>query len=121
MSTPASSEMARLIEAAEQHGFALPRCNACGHRFYPPQSWCPECLAPEIEYVADRGHATVLSMIRIHRSLENEWRGRLPVYVACVRTDSGVSLFAIAEGNLPTGTPVTVRPRDNLFHADVRS
>ncbi len=117
MTTAISSDMLLLKESAERHGFALPQCRSCAHRFYPPQSWCPQCLAPDVDYPSDPGRGTVLSMTCIHRSLDPTWTDRLPALVACVRTDSGVSLFAMAERALPTGSPVVVRWRDCLFHA----
>ncbi len=108
MSIPVSAAMAGLREAAGSQGFALPKCTACGHRFYPPQSWCPRCLAPSIQFPKESGHATVLSTIRVHRSLDASWATRTPVYVSCVNTDLGVSVFALADVVLPKGTPVAL-------------
>lgn len=113
MSAGISFEMAGMKEAAKGHGFAVPQCAACGHCSYPPQSSCPECLAPETNYIPDGGNGSILSTTRVHRSVDGV-RG-LPLCVACVRTASGVSLFALAAADLPAGSPVKVRVHDDLF------
>lgn len=126
MSSYVSAEMARLYDTAERHGFALPECTACGHCFYPPQSWCPQCLAPDIHNLVDGGYARVLSTICIHRTLDAAWAAWVPVYVACISTDSNVSLFALADSDLPSGTPVTVHLQkhasgERLFYITARN
>lgn len=45
-----------------------------------------------------------------------DFPARLPVNVVCVRTASGISLFSLANRDLPAGTAVAVRWRDGLFH-----
>lgn len=94
--------------ATPHGGLALPYCPACGHRFYPPQRYCPQCLHGHVEYRPDSGAAVVLSMTRLHHTLDPAVQRQLPVHVASVRTDSGVTLFALAEHMLPRGARVTV-------------
>lgn len=113
-----SDAMKALLQAAGADGFALAACRACGHRFYPPQSFCPACLGPEVEARADPGHATVLSTTRLHRTLDPALADRLPLHVACVRTEAGPSLFAMADALLAPGTPVRLRVRSELIHAE---
>lgn len=103
-----SASMLNLLAAARPGGFAVAYCPACGHRFYPAQSWCPQCLASGVEYAADTGAATVVSMTELRISFDPAWKSRLPVFVACVRTASGVSLFALADRSLAAGTPVRI-------------
>ncbi len=103
-----------MAEATPAGCLALPSCPACEHRFYPPQRYCPQCLHGRIEYRPDSGAAVVLSMTRLHSTLDPDFQGRLPVHVAAVRTDSGVTLFALADEMLQPGTRVTVcLDRDN--------
>ncbi|MGJ7498095.1 Zn-ribbon domain-containing OB-fold protein [Variovorax sp. RT4R15] len=115
-----SNAMKALIDAAQITGFALPRCRACGHRFYPPQSFCPRCLASEIEYVPDSGDAVVLSTTRLHRTFDAAWTGALPVHIASVNAAGQLALFVIVDRMLPAGTQVRIQLRHGLFHAEVR-
>ncbi|MGJ7504034.1 MULTISPECIES: Zn-ribbon domain-containing OB-fold protein [unclassified Variovorax] len=120
MVTTSSNAMKALIDAAQATGFAVPRCGACGHRFYPPQSFCPHCLAPEIEYVPDSGDAIVLSTTRLHRTFDPAWTAALPVHIASVKTAAQLSLFVTVDRMLPVGTQVRIHLRHGLFHAEVR-
>lgn len=119
MSTPSSPEMARLLDAIERFGFAVPYCRVCDRLHYPPQSWCPHCLAPGIDFRPDTGRAIVLSTIAVHRTLDARWESRLPAHVACVITDSGLKVFAMADVDVATDTPVTLLLRDGLLHLRV--
>lgn len=114
-----SAQMARLLEVIGPLGFAVPHCPACDRVHYPPQSWCPYCLSPGIEFRRDSGRALVLSTVTLHRSLDVEWQSRLPSHVACVVTDSGLKVFALAELDLPADTPVTLELRSGLLHVRV--
>lgn len=117
MSLIYSEEMQRLLDSARRHGFATPCCGTCGHRFYPPQPWCPQCLAADVQYSADSGLGTVVSTAVVHRSLDSAWEGRLPLPTVSVRTDSGISVFALASSELPAGTRVRLQLQDTLFTA----
>lgn len=112
-----SEAMKALQQAARASGFAISRCRDCAHHFYPPQSYCPVCLSPEVDAVADDGTATVLSTSRIHRSLDPALADRLPLHVACVSVATGLSLFAMAEEMLAPGSRVRLQWRDGLLHA----
>ena len=91
-----------------RHGFALPHCPACGHLFYPPLRHCPRCLGGRIEFRPDSGRAVVLSTTCLHTTMGDFFRDKLPLYVANVLTDSGVTLFALATRDLPAGTRVEI-------------
>lgn len=106
-----SAAMLGMFRAAQASTFVLPNCLRCGHLFYPPQAWCPRCLHGETGYAPDSGLATVLSMTALAISFEAAWKRRLPTHVACVRTLSGVSLFALADGAMAEGTEVRVSVR----------
>lgn len=95
-----------MAESTPPGGLALPQCPACGHLFYPPQRYCPQCLHDRIGFRPDSGAGVVLSVAALHNTLEPAFRGRLPVHVAAVRLDAGVTLFAFADAMLPAGTRV---------------
>ncbi|MEM5404354.1 MULTISPECIES: Zn-ribbon domain-containing OB-fold protein [Paraburkholderia] len=110
----------RMAESTPLGGLALPCCAQCGHQFYPPQRYCPRCLHGHIDYVADSGAAVVLSVTRLHHTLEPAFVSLLPLHVAAVRTDSDVTLFALADDMLAPGTRVRVSlSRDGSAPADV--
>lgn len=119
MSIPVSPEMARLLDAMGQCGFAVPHCRVCDRVHYPPQSWCPYCLSPGIESRPEKGNARVLSTVTLHRSVDLEWESRLPCHVACVVTDSGLKVFALADFDVPVGKPVNLELRAGLLHIRV--
>lgn len=118
MVTHLSEAMRTLMLASQATGFAVFKCRTCAHRFYPPQSFCPVCLVPEVGPEPDSGEAMVLSTTRIHRSLNPALSGSLPLYVACVKTATGQSLFVMADRLLPAGARIRIRLRDGLFHAE---
>ncbi|MDK3025969.1 zinc ribbon domain-containing protein [Cupriavidus taiwanensis] len=107
-----------LAAATPPNGLALPHCAACGHRFYPPQRYCPRCLHGEIEHLPDSGAGVVLSVAVLHHTLEPRMARRLPLHVAAVRLDAGVDLFALADAMLPAGTRVTVWLDRDEHHPD---
>lgn len=111
-----SEAMQRLISNARDHGFAVPVCGSCGHNFYPPQTWCPRCLSADIGSAVDDGRAVVISCCRVFRSLVQTLENVPPVYIATVKAESGISLFAMTDMELPSGTPVTITLRGDLFH-----
>lgn len=107
-----------LAAATPSNGLALPHCAACGHRFYPPQRYCPRCLHGDIEHLPDGGAGVVLSVAVLHYTLEPRFADRLPVHVAAVRLDAGVTLFALADTMLAAGTRVTVWLDRDHAHPD---
>ncbi|MGJ7530730.1 Zn-ribbon domain-containing OB-fold protein [Variovorax sp. GB1P17] len=113
--------MAILLRVAQSTGLALSCCRDCGHRFYPPQSFCPTCLAPEVEHLPENGEATVLSTTCIHRTLDPALENVLPLHVACVKTSVAQSLFAMVHAPMPRGTKVRLYVREGLFHAEALS
>lgn len=112
-----SSSMLALMTAAQSTGFAMPRCRACAHRFYPPQSFCPACLVPDVEATPSSGDATVLSTTLVRRSLDPAAAGQPPLHVARVVTVEGPSLFVMADRAFEAGSRVRIRLHNGLFHA----
>ena len=95
--------------AASETGFALPFCSACGHDFYPSQSWCPHCLACNTGYRPDSGEGVVISSAELRVSFDARWRAILPVHVACVLLTSGIRIFVRVRAPLRTASQVKVR------------
>lgn len=45
----------------------LQRCRACGHVYFPPRPFCPQCSAREVEVFAASGRGTLASYVINHR------------------------------------------------------
>jgi uncharacterized OB-fold protein len=54
-------------EAARSHRFVLPRCEPCGHVWFPPYAACPRCLSRERTWVEASGRGTIAGVARFHR------------------------------------------------------
>lgn len=117
----ASAPMEGLMAAIRQLGFALPCCSSCNHYFFPPQSFCPRCLALEVNFSPASAEGRILSSTRVDRTLDPDLASRLPIHVACVQLVFGPSLFALMDREIPAGTAVKIWEMDGLFYADSTS
>lgn len=54
--------------AAGRGELVVPRCSACGLRFFVPEPACPRCLSQKWEYAACSGRGTVYSVTVVHRT-----------------------------------------------------
>lgn len=69
----------------------LPRCEACGHRWFPPSRTCPRCLADRVTWGAVSGRGTVWSFTVFHKAYLPGFE--VPYNVAVVELEAGVRLF----------------------------
>ncbi len=53
-------------EAAKARKFLVPKCAACGNRFFPPRHYCPKCASDRVELVGVRGTGKVYSYCIMH-------------------------------------------------------
>lgn len=53
-------------EAANSRKFLVPKCTACGNRFFPPRHYCPKCASDRVELAAVRGTGKVYSYCIMH-------------------------------------------------------
>lgn len=88
----------------------LQRCAACGEFRYPPGPACPECLAPEHDWVPLSGRGTLVAWTVFHRQYFSELPA--PYVVAVVRSAEGPFLV----GNLPG-----VNPRELVHDQPLRA
>ena len=47
----------------------LQRCTRCGHSYFPPRPFCPECGSRAVEVYAASGRATLHSYVIHHRPM----------------------------------------------------
>ena len=95
---------------------AIPACEACGHRVFPPRLACPRCHAREWRLEPAAG-GTVAEVTTVRRSLvvgpDDE-----PVELALVRTDAGPLVIArLQDGPLEPGARVALTFRDGRVSA----
>ena len=52
--------------------FTVPRCRACGDRFWHPRRHCPNCLSTDLEFVEPEWPATVYTFTVNHRPRKSD-------------------------------------------------
>ena len=100
-------------DAARRHALELPRCRACGHRFFYPRAACPRCLSGDLEWVRASGRGTLHTFTVGHRGLRDFPLGT-PYVIAIVELEEGPRLMTNLVGvepdaaRLRIGMPVEV-------------
>jgi uncharacterized OB-fold protein len=99
-------------DAARQHRFILPRCEACEHFHFYPRVVCPHCGSHRIVWSPASGRGKVYSFTQVHRAPSSAFEGGLPYIVAVIELDEGPHLMSSIVGCEPSrvtvGMPVTV-------------
>ena len=72
----------------------LQHCRACGAYQYPPESFCYECPATDLEWRTVEGRGTIYSFIVVHQLYHPAFAERVPYVVATVQLDEGPRLLA---------------------------
>jgi len=100
-------------DAARRHALELPRCRACGYRFFYPRAACPRCLSGDLEWVRASGRGTLHTFTVVHRGLRDFPLGT-PYVIAIVELEEGPRLMTNLVGvepdaaRLRIGMPVEV-------------
>jgi len=64
----------------------LQKCSVCGHVYFPPRPFCPQCASRDVEIVRASGRATLHSYVIHHRPVP----GFAPPYsIAVVELEEG--------------------------------
>lgn len=105
-------ETERFWAAATDERLLLRQCQACGLTHYYPRRRCPDCFAPEVEWVEADGTGTVYSY-SIQATILGWPDAALPLVVAYVELDEGPRMLTnIVESDpdrVAIGTRVAVR------------
>jgi uncharacterized OB-fold protein len=72
----------------------LQHCNACGTHQYPPESFCYQCGATDLEWQAVRGEGEVYSFVVVHRAPNPIYKQFQPYTVAIVQLDEGPRMIS---------------------------
>lgn len=101
--------MQQMAEYAAQGKLVLQHCAACGIAQYPPRELCAACLADRLEWrVSDAEYGQVIAHTTLHHSHEPAWQLSLPLPVALVRLDVGVTIICFISEGCEIGTSVRV-------------
>ena len=79
-------------EGAAAGELRMPRCEGCGHCFWPGGPRCPRCLSPLVEWAACSGRGRVSSWVRFHKRYFDG--AETPYVVAQIDLEEGPRLFA---------------------------
>jgi len=79
--------------------FTLPRCGACGHRWFPLISRCPRCASAEVTLDPASTGGRISSWVTVHRALDEAFLEDTPYTIVAVEMGDGGRMF----GRLLTG------------------
>ena len=96
-----SPESMPFWQGAKENRLLLPRCNRCGHFFFPPSQRCRHCLSPDLTWVESSGTGRIYSFVVYHRSYHPAFEADVPYVVAIVELDEGVRLLSNIVGTPP--------------------
>lgn len=85
-------------EAAKQHRFTLPKCEGCGHIFFPPYIACPKCLSFDREWIEASGRGKVWGYIEMRQPYIKSFEDDLPYNVVLVQLDEGPLMYTNVVG-----------------------
>jgi uncharacterized protein len=86
--------MTRALQEAFRKGaatgeFLLPYCQACEHRWLPPNATCPRCRSAKIEMRPASGRGEVVAVCQFHRAYFADPDLPLPYTVLLLRLEEG--------------------------------
>jgi len=68
----------------------LQRCHGCGHAYFPPQPFCPDCLSRDVDVFTATGRGTLHSYVISHRAVPGF---EVPYAIAVVELAEGPRLM----------------------------
>jgi uncharacterized OB-fold protein len=99
-------------EHARAGELTIQRCEACGHRHFPPTPLCPACLSDRQSQEVVSGNGTLLAWVRFHQVYWEGFRDEVPYDTCLVQLDEGPVMISNLVGKIPedlhAGAKVTV-------------
>ncbi len=96
--------------AAREHRFVLPKCQACGHVWFPPYASCPACLSFDRGWTEASGRGTVWGFTIMRQPYIPSFEPELPYNVVLVELEEGPmvysNLIGIDNADIACGLPV---------------
>jgi len=88
-------------EALHEHRLMVPRCDDCGHAWFPPSRLCPNCNSSKFTWTQSSGRGKVFSYVVFHRVYHPGFTGEVPYVVALIELEEGPRLLSNVVGIRP--------------------
>ncbi len=88
-------------DGLRENELLMPRCDACGHRWFPPSLLCPHCSAENWSWAAVSGRGRVFSFVVYHRVYHSGFADEVPYAVAVIELDEGPRMISNVVGIAP--------------------
>ena len=85
-------EEAEYWESAKKHRLVVPKCEDCGHLFYPIGPVCSHCLSLNVGWQQVSGKGRISSYVIFHKAWAEWLKPRVPYAVVQVELDEGPRL-----------------------------
>ena len=97
----------------------LQQCRQCGVHQYPAESFCYQCGAQDMSWVAVAGEGTVYSFTVVHQLYHKAFKPFLPYTVAIVQMDEGPRMLSAMVGlQRPVSIGERVKPSIRVVDND---
>ena len=77
-----------------EHRLTCQRCSKCAKFRFPPQAFCPACLASEFEWVPVSGKGKVYSHVTYHRAWHPAYQEKVPYNVSLIDLEEGIRMMS---------------------------
>lgn len=88
-------------EALRKHELVMPRCGACGNRWFPPTLLCPSCRSADVAWAPVSGRGKVFSFVVFHRTYHKGFADERPYCVAVIALEEGPRMISNVIGIAP--------------------
>ena len=88
------SDNAAFLDAWRQGRLVVQFCAGCARSIFYPRPMCPYCWSDRIETRAASGRGRIVSYSLVHRPNDPSFNDEVPIVLAEVGLDEGVSLIA---------------------------
>ena len=88
-------------EALREHKLTMPRCEDCGHRWFPPSLLCPKCRSRKVGWKQVSGRGKVFSFVNFHRTYHKGFADERPYCVAVIELEEGPRMISNVIGIAP--------------------
>ena len=96
-----SDESRPYWEALRDRRLMMPRCDDCGHYWFPPSFLCPKCNSSKSTWTQVSGKGRIFSYVVYHRVYHPAFAGEVPYAVAVVELDEGPRMYSNVIGMPP--------------------
>jgi uncharacterized OB-fold protein len=69
-------------------------CATCAQRIFYPRLYCPNCLAPGLDWMQASGRGAIYSYTVVRSNAPSAFAATIPYAVAVVRLEEGVQMLA---------------------------